>query len=791
MSYLVLARKWRPQTFLDLVGQDHVRRTLENAIAQDRVAHAFLFTGVRGVGKTSSARILAKTLNCERGPTVSPCLKCPQCLDITAGNDMDVRELDGASNNGVEDVRRLQEELPYRPVRDRFKIYIVDEVHMLSAGAWNAFLKTLEEPPPHVKFIFATTEVHKVPITILSRCQRYDFRMISAQTIATRLRYVLGQEKVVADDAAINLIAREAAGSMRDAMSLLDQAIAWSSERLVGDEVARVLGVASRSVLHQLAVGLVGGQPEAALRIVAQLMENGYDLGQVSRDLLAVLRDLVVAKVCTEPGHLLDLSEEERRDTVELAKRTSSDDLVRLHQGFARSFDEIVRSPSPRAGLEMVLVRLARRPPLVPLDDLLGRLSELERRLGGGPASPPARPSPGGSRPSGGRPPPAQASGTTAAPLPSPAAPASVSAPGPQASATSIHAAHIVGATALAVPFAPAAPAAPVLASAPAASVEPTRAPPVALPQQRPANEGASNGQPRPGPPSPRSPAPEGASNVIRPVFPSARPAPSTAPASSPAPSVPLRPAPPPSSSPSLRTPAPPSAPQPSRPSFTPPGARPSFSPPAERPSFTPPGTRPSFSPPVERPSFTPSSAREPAPPSSRPPAVSRPPLSVGPTPTPRGPRQQPGALAHDPSKPLPGPLPGVDFSAWRRIVEQIRGTHPALASVLELASPRSIGPAGVTMGYPPNSFEAARVSEPRYAEPLAKALQAELGPEAKATVELNDRAYDELTLAKVLNAERWERREAARQRVSQHPLVRAIIEELGADLKDVKVSEN
>src|SRR5689334_14884407 len=218
LSYLVLARKWRPQTFDDLVGQEHVSRTLANAIQTNRVAHAFLFTGVRGVGKTTSARIMAKALNCEKGPTAEPCLVCPACREIAAGSDLDVQEIDGASYNGVDEVRRLQESLPYRPSRDRFKIFIVDEVHMLSNAAWNAFLKTLEEPPPHVKFIFATTEVHKVPVTILSRCQRYDFKMLTAQTIAGRLRWVLDKEGFPAEDSAISAIAREAAGSMRDGM---------------------------------------------------------------------------------------------------------------------------------------------------------------------------------------------------------------------------------------------------------------------------------------------------------------------------------------------------------------------------------------------------------------------------------------------------------------------------------------------------------------------------------------------------------------------------------------------
>src|SRR5450432_4684968 len=247
MSYLVLARKWRPMRFEDLVGQDHVSRTLGNAIDSGRVAHAFLFTGVRGVGKTTSPRILAKALCClgdpdttppgkDPGPTIRPCLKCAACLEIAQGSDVDVREIDGASYNGVDEVRKLQDSLPYRPARDRFKIFIIDEVHMLSQNAWNAFLKTLEEPPPHVKFIFATTEVHKVPVTILSRCQRYDFKLISTQTIARRLEFILQNEKVAHDEAAVTLVAREAAGSMRDALSLLDQVIAGSSGTVTGVE---------------------------------------------------------------------------------------------------------------------------------------------------------------------------------------------------------------------------------------------------------------------------------------------------------------------------------------------------------------------------------------------------------------------------------------------------------------------------------------------------------------------------------------------------------------------------
>ncbi len=418
MSYVVLARKWRPQTFADLVGQEHVARTLANAIAAGRVAHAFLFTGVRGVGKTTSARILAKALACERGPTAEPCLQCAPCREIGEGTDIDVLEIDGATYTGIDKVRELQESLPYRPARDRFKIFVVDEVHMLSQPAWNAFLKTLEEPPPHVKFIFATTEVHKVPVTILSRCQRYDFKLIGAGAIAARLRQVLDAEKVRADDQAIRVIAREAAGSMRDAMSLLDQVIAWAGdEGLNGDAVARVLGVAGRGVLAKLAGAVLDGNAAGALETVGDLAHQGYALQNVARDFLQFLRDLVAAKVGGDPARL-DLADTDIAEVQGLCARAQLDDLSRLYLAFSRAFDDVARSAQPRAAFEMALVRLSRRPPLVPVDDLLARLAELERRLGGESAKEPAVPKVAAGPDPAFRPP-----APTPTPTPAPAAP--------------------------------------------------------------------------------------------------------------------------------------------------------------------------------------------------------------------------------------------------------------------------------------------------------------------------------------------------------------------------------
>jgi DNA polymerase-3 subunit gamma/tau len=394
MAYTVFARKYRPQTLDELVGQEHVARTLGNAIAADRVAHAFLFTGVRGVGKTTTARILAKALNCEKGPTATPCNECAICKDITAGVDMDVQEIDGASNNSVDDVRRLQESLPYRPSRDRSKIVIVDEVHMLSTGAFNAFLKTLEEPPPHVKFIFATTESHKVPVTIRSRCQRYDFRLIPQAVVAEHVRRVLAKEGLEADDDAIALVARESAGSMRDALTLLDQLVAFGGSKLVGVEVARQLGIAGRAALHASLRAILSGDAAQVLRSIDETLATGADPIHFVKQLVQTLRDLVVLRVAGDDRVLVDLVDEEREAAHELARAQDPLELQRVFAIVSKLVDEVAKASSPRLMLEMGLVRAATRPALRDVGELLARLERLERGGGGGG---------GGARPSGAR----------------------------------------------------------------------------------------------------------------------------------------------------------------------------------------------------------------------------------------------------------------------------------------------------------------------------------------------------------------------------------------------------
>ncbi len=391
MAYTVLARKYRPQSFAELVGQEHVARTLRHAIEQDRVAHAFLFTGVRGVGKTTTARLLAKALNCEQGPAPEPCNACDPCREIAEGSDMDVLEIDGASHNRVEDVRQLQEQLPYRPARDRFKIVIVDEVHMLSTGAFNALLKTLEEPPPHVKFIFATTEAHKVPITIRSRCQRYDFRLIPRHVVAERVRGILEREGIEADEAAVSLVAQEAAGSMRDALTLLDQLVAFAGERLEGEAIARALGIADRAQLDAAVRALLAHDPRGALRAVAAFAERGADMLQTAQRLLRRLRDLVVLSVAGDADDLVEMTADERREAREMLERVEPVELQRLFRGLTQLVDEVGRAGSPRMALEMGLVRLATQPALQDFSALLGRLERLERQLAAGGGPRPAR----------------------------------------------------------------------------------------------------------------------------------------------------------------------------------------------------------------------------------------------------------------------------------------------------------------------------------------------------------------------------------------------------------------
>jgi DNA polymerase-3 subunit gamma/tau len=382
-SYQVLARKWRPQRFEDVVGQEHVTTTLRNAIAQQRIAHAFLFSGPRGVGKTTVARLLAKALNCAEGPTGEPCGQCVGCLEVTGGNALDVVEIDGASNTGVENIRDLNESVRYRPAASRFKVYIIDEVHMLSTAAFNALLKTLEEPPEHVKFIFATTEVHKLPQTVVSRCQRYEFKRIGIPDLLERLHRITADETVEASDAALFAIAREADGSMRDAQSLLDQVIVFSGKTLAESDVQTALGVADRTILHRVTEAILGGDPAPCLRAVEELYRYGYEVPRFCRDLVHQLRNLTVAALFHDATMLADLPDHEVRETMRQSALRSPEALQRLFRVAQVGTEEVRKSALPKLVLEMTLVKMATMPDAPPVEDLLTRLEEMERRLAG------------------------------------------------------------------------------------------------------------------------------------------------------------------------------------------------------------------------------------------------------------------------------------------------------------------------------------------------------------------------------------------------------------------------
>ncbi|MBE0596150.1 MAG: DNA polymerase III subunit gamma/tau [Desulfuromonadales bacterium] len=416
MSYLVLARKYRPQSFADLIGQEHVSQTLANAIATGRVHHAFLFTGARGVGKTSAARILAKALNCEQGLSSEPCNVCSSCLEIAAGQGQDVFEIDGASNTGVDDVRDLRENIRYLPARSRTKIFIIDEVHMLSINAFNALLKTLEEPPAHAKFIFATTEPHKIPITILSRCQRFDFRKIALPRIAARLRQIVDLEAIAVSDRALGLIARRGEGSMRDALSTLDQVIAFCGEAVADEDVQTLLGMVDRRLLLDTTEGVLARDSRRALEAVRRVDDLGHSFRSFTQELVEVFRALVLLKVGAEPGELLVTTPEEEQEFRTLAAEVSLEDLQRMLTLLMRGEVELATSSYPRLTLEMTLVRLANLPPAREVAALVRKLEDLERRLvsGGVPeavAKPPTVVHPGGAPPKKGEAPPPPASG--------------------------------------------------------------------------------------------------------------------------------------------------------------------------------------------------------------------------------------------------------------------------------------------------------------------------------------------------------------------------------------------
>jgi len=398
MSYVVFARKWRPKTLADVVGQETVTRTLGNALTSGRIGHAFLLTGARGVGKTSTARILAAALNCsaQEGPTPKPCGACPSCTEIAAGNSVDVQEIDAASNNGVDNVRDLRESTRFNPARDRYRIWVIDEVHMLSTAAFNAFLKTLEEPPPRVKFIFATTELQKLPETILSRCQIYAFRLIPAKTLAAHLRTIADAEKIEVSDSALLRVARAAAGSVRDALSLFDQVYAFTGANIQDEDVAKLLGLIDRELLREATRAVFENDSAGVLRVIETLASFGVDYPAFSHELLLYWRDLLVLKIAPDSDGV-DLLPEDRSAAAQFVASVSEEDLLRMVDSLSRAELDFRKSidPDPRLSIEMALLKAAQLRRLVNFADLVSRV---EQFLGGSPrpvltmSAPPERP---------------------------------------------------------------------------------------------------------------------------------------------------------------------------------------------------------------------------------------------------------------------------------------------------------------------------------------------------------------------------------------------------------------
>ena len=376
MSYEVFARKYRPQTFDDLVGQAHVSRTLKNAVAQNRLAHAYLFVGPRGIGKTSTARILAKSLNCIHGPTVTPCGVCDNCREIAAGNSLDVIEIDGASNNSVEDVRQLRDNVRYAPAKGRYKIYLIDEVHMLSAQAFNALLKTLEEPPAHVKFIFATTEPQKVLPTILSRCQRFDLHRIPANLIAQHLQFIAGKEKITLEPAAAHAIARGAEGGLRDAESMLDQLVAFCGEKIGESDVLNVFGFTSEQTVIDLTGRILQGETPATLELLYEQSENGKDMMRLMSDLIVYLRDLLVFKA--KPDAVKeDVDPDLQKSLTAHAGLIATDRLLELIDQFAAAEGRMKWAPNKKLHFEVAIIKAIQSLGQATLDEVIEKLGEL------------------------------------------------------------------------------------------------------------------------------------------------------------------------------------------------------------------------------------------------------------------------------------------------------------------------------------------------------------------------------------------------------------------------------
>lgn len=393
MSYLIYARKYRPKNFEEMVGQKAIVRTLQNAIKSNRVAQAYIFSGMRGIGKTTVARILAKALNCQVGPTPTPCNKCESCLAINEDHSVDVLEIDGASSRTVEDIGPIRDTAKYKPIHSRYKVIIIDEVHMLSTHAFNALLKTLEEPPERTVFIFATTEFHKVPATIVSRCQHFEFKKISQKEIINHLLDIAQKEKLTISPFGLNLIAEAADGSLRDAQSLLDQAVAFSGEAINDEDLKEILGSISKDILFECSTMILEQKPSGSFSLVEKIIERGYDLRFFYKELIQHFRNLLLAKSVQEPQELLPLNPEELEQFKEEAAKASPEEILRYLLALQQAEQGLRFSSHPQIFLETVLVKLGHFKKIVPLQELLQEFEKIQKDRGGVPRSAESAPS--------------------------------------------------------------------------------------------------------------------------------------------------------------------------------------------------------------------------------------------------------------------------------------------------------------------------------------------------------------------------------------------------------------
>lgn len=474
MAYIALYREWRPQLFRDIVGQEHVTRTLQNAIRQNRFAHAYLFNGPRGTGKTSAAKILAKAINCERGPSEEPCNECHACIGITKGTIMDVMEIDAASNRGVDEIRDLRDKVKFAPTEVRYKVYIIDEVHMLTTEAFNALLKTLEEPPHHIMFILATTEPHKLPATIISRCQRFDFRRIMGRQIVDRLKFIAGEKDVKVEEEAYWLVARAAEGGMRDALSIFDQVIAFGDDEVRASDIVSMVGSIGSETLSRIARGIADRNPQIVLGHLADLLDKGKDIGQLMHDMITYFRDLLMQKTVPHLEEVQDRANYDR-EFAEIADLFDTQLLIQMIEQMTQLQNELKWQSQGRLLMEMLMVRLCKTQSFDPTE-MLRRIDELESKLSGGGGFPAASPFP--SAPAAAATVPADvlnriaelerriASGVAAAPVPSYAPPEQRMMPQAPPAARGGDAQPATAPSQAAMPIEPARPAAPAPAPA-------------------------------------------------------------------------------------------------------------------------------------------------------------------------------------------------------------------------------------------------------------------------------------------------------------------------------------